>query len=363
MESLVITTRSFFPEKVFLRDRKCAKIEYIDGKDIASSKWRRISLPIYLLDLFSEAGINNIEYLIQIYNPGSRLPNYFSNFIKQVTDLINDDENNLDIDIVYNGAVTILENLRGLIKYDKFKEELRKCIPSRSLNNNGNTDDTRKYFLEDLLAEYDSLFNCYECPINKDEYPFKSNYRCFVIRSFKKKLSLTLGKKYFESLVELFGNNIDYLIHDYDYGYKLIQSAYKPDKNFRLLLFKHNKGDIFQILKTGSFPLLYLYVTFGHQLKSDTQILVTVIEQKIGKTISQNDPKIEFLETTYNSVVKDCSKVKDEIMKLPDNDARRILPSLNELEKSLQIGIKSEYSLCKMMFHIMKLSDYVLRKD
>lgn len=348
MESLVITTRSFFPEKVFLRDRKCTKIEYIGGKDIDSSNWRKISLPIYLLDLFSEVGIGNIEYLLRKYNPGARLHVFFSNFIKSVTDLIIAKDGNLpNIDNVYNEAMIILDSLRGLIKYDKFKEGLSKYIPLCPLNNNDNANDTRKYFLEDLMAEQDSPFYCYECPVNSDEYPFRSDYRCFVIRSFKRKLSPDLGRIYFGSLVELFGDKADYLVHDYDFGRRLMQSSYGPNKRVPLLLFKHNKGDIYQILKEGSFSLLYLYVKDGYELKSKIQAMVTRIEKKLGQIKDTNESVDQSLKKKYKDVESLYENFKEKALLLPVMDKDSIMPSLNRLQECLKLGISNEYSLCK----------------
>lgn len=362
MESLVITTRSFFPEKVFLRDRKCTKIEYVEKKDIDSSNWRKISLPIYLLDLFSEAGIGNIEYLLRKYNPGARLHVFFSNFIKSVTDLIIAKDGILpNIDNVYNEAMIILDSLRGLIEYDKFKEELSKHIPLRPLNNN--TDDTRKYFLEDLIAGQDSPFYCYECPVNSAEYPFRSDYRCFVIRSFKRKLSPSLGKKYFASLVELFGESTDYLVHDYDLGSRLMQSSYVPNKKVPLLLFKHNKGDVYQILKEGSFSLLYLYVKNGYELKFKIQAMVTRIEKELGQIQDTDESVDQLLKKRYDDARKLYEKFKKETLLLPAMDKDSIMPSLNRLQECLGSDISDKYSLCKMMFNIMKLNDYVLWKN
>lgn len=146
---------------------------------------------------------------------------------------------------------------------------------------------------------------------------------------------------------------MDFLIHDYDYGKRLLQSSFRPPKQDNVLLFKHNKGDVFQILNGTSFSLLYLYVKFGYDLKSYVQKFVMKIEKKLLNNYE--------LAEHYNYLISYCKFVKKESEKLPRKERNKITPSIINLENCLAIGIYNKKCLHEMMFNLMILDDYVLR--
>lgn len=401
MEGLVISTRSFSIDKPFMGNSH-KEVTSINGVEIEQSDWRKISLPIYMLDLFSEVGTDRILTILWKIYPNSKLPDILSDFIKSVSDFIaEDDEKNveeekdadnkedtvkeeLDIQTIYEQALHIRAIIRKLMRKKDFEERFSECFLVD--NTAADLSESKKYRLDDLTCDSNTLFGCYECFLNKEEYPFSplpfafdstksdstktedqtlldviplppfsSEYKCYVIHSFKRKLSTKLGELYLKSLEELFGDDADYLIHDYDYGKRLLQSSFRPPNKKHLLLFKHNKGDVYEILNGESFSLLYLYVKFGYDLKSNVQAFVMKIEKNLMGNFE--------LSEHYKVLNTYCEHVKRESEKLPRKMRKKITPSIVNLENCLAIGISNRKCLYEMMFNLMILDDYVLRNS
>lgn len=393
MEGLVISTRSFNTNTPFIGNNH-KEITNLNGIEIEQSNWRKISLPIYMLDLFSEVGTDNIITILRKTYPYSKLPDVFNCFIKDVSDWIAEDDEKETmekyydekekncIQTIYNHALFIRSMFRKLMRNKDFKERFTICFSNS--NKKESSTETIKYRFDDLINDHNTLFGCYECTLNKKEYPFSpapysfyftklnstitedqtlldvstvtsisSEYKCFVIRSFNRRISIELGKRYLKYLKELFGHDMDFLIHDYDYGKRLLQSSFRPPKQDNVLLFKHNKGDVFQILNGTSFSLLYLYVKFGYDLKSYVQKFVMKIEKKLLNNYE--------LAEHYNYLISYCKFVKKESEKLPRKERNKITPSIINLENCLAIGIYNKKCLHEMMFNLMILDDYVLR--
>lgn len=348
MEGLIISTRSFDIKKQKFLKTTFKKTENINGTKIEDSEWRKISLPIYMLDLFSEVGIDVFEKLLMRTYRGSRLVESYHHFIKDVSRLtVEEKEDQLDFESVYNKAVSLRKDMGFLIGRMADKEPYRVCFNILS--------ETKRYILDDLINDEESKFNCHECEVNGSNYPFLPEYKCYVLRSFNRQLSVSLGKKYIQAITTLFGKESDYLIHDYDYGKKLLRSSYRIHRT-NIILFKHNKGDVYQILQEGSFSLLYLYVKHGFELKVKAQSLAVTIDNAVMGNISN-------LEKKYAEIKELVHTIKKEASKLPDVDYEKIAPSIDKLEKCLGVGISDIHSLCDMMFKLMKFNDYVLWKN
>lgn len=382
MEGLVISTRSFVTNKKFMENNHI-KVNAINNSRINNSYWRKISLPIYMLDLFSEAGVDNVKTIIQQMYPTSNYPDIFNEFIKRVSQfIVEEDETQFNIQDNYEYALFVKYLFCYLVQNKGFKERFSRCFSDYSPN--ADFSETQKYTLQDLIEDHNSLFDCYECLLDKDKYPFSPSptlwdstqsdspsaedslsseffaltpispdYKCYVIRSFKRRLSAKLGEEYFKSLKNLFGEDADYLIHDYDYGKRLLQSSYSPSK--RLLLFKHNKGDVYEILNNRSFSLLYLYVKFGYPLKAKVQNFIVMIENRL----IQDTP---WLLAYYNRMNIYCAYVKSESKKLSEEESEIIALSINNLEECLKNEVSDSSDLYEMMYNLTMLDDYVLRK-
>lgn len=347
MERLVISTRSFDQkEREFLKI-PFKKIEDVDGTKIENSEWRKISLPIYMLDLFSEVGVEVFKTLLMRTSRGAKLVEPYCEFMNKISHLIVEEkEEQLDFESIYNEAVSLRKEISFLIGRMADKEPYRCCFNAPS--------ETKRYILDDLINDEESKFYCYECEVDGTKYPFLPECKCYVLRSFNRKLSVALGKKYMKSITALFGERSDFLIHDYDYGKKLLRSSYRLSST--KILFKHNKGEVYQILQEGSFSLLYLYVKHGFKLKDKTQKLAS----KIDINVIDNTKSIE---KQYVDIREQVRIIKDEVSKLPVTDSEKITPSIDKLEKCLAVGISNNYSLCNIMFGLMKLNDYVLWKN
>lgn len=345
MKGLVISTRSFDQKKQNFLKSTFKKIEEVNGTRIENSEWRKISLPIYMLDLFSEVGVEVFEKLLLRTYHGTKLVESYYKFIKDISCLIVEEkEEQLIFESVYNEAASLRKELSFLIGRMADKEPYKCCFNALS--------ETKRYTLDDLINIEESKFNCYECEVDETKYPFLPDYKCYILRSFNRKLSVALGKKYMQSIITLFGKDSDFLIHDYDHGKKLLRSSYRIPST-SIILFKHNKGDVYQILQEGSFSLLYLYVKHGFELKAKTQSLAVTIESKVMHNVGR-------LEKKYIEINEQIQIIKKEASKMIKADSRKITPSINKLEKCLGVGIYDNYSLCDIMFNLMKFNDYVL---
>lgn len=373
IQRFVITTRSFSEEGFFL-ENDFAKVI---NSDISNSQWRKISLPIYLLDFFSGIGFDVIRDTLKNYNSVLEQFDKYEKLISQL--LIKESEiDNNEVETVYSIAKNVLSSLVKIICRNSY---VSSSFESALSSNSNNLSETVKYKLDDLILfeneSDESLFDCYKCEVNVNIKSLTTDaIECYVVRSFNRKISKCLGEKYINSLFDLFGPNADFVIHDYDCGMKLLQGDFvyssnkqDYDKNV-VLLFKHNKGDVYQILKNGSFSLLYLYVTRGCILKRNVHFFISLLDSVLckskihGNITNSEEVNIRFVNNRRVSLDKLCDEIiciRDTC--LNDKDRAKIEQSLNKLKDCLKIELSSYCDLYKLMFNLMELEDYVLCKS